>query len=275
MSGLKITNYNYAGVPIFLGLVVGPPAVGWFAWLWLSGRMAEDLHDVSDWIGAVGGTVLLVGLCVFAFVYALGWAVLWAQLGQRVVVRYLLATRTYDWDELAELEFEHEEERLPLIRNPVPGAGPIASVKVGGSRFLVLARRDGKRLGRLLLDRRQDYKLTRFLRQCRAAENVAYLGGTVSWKGPTVAEVSFQGTRLDDGQLAELQLSLESFPNLTALDLSGTKVTDSALESLVGIEKLEELKTQGTGVTAEGLARLERAHAEERNRQSFFPAGRE
>jgi Leucine Rich repeat len=60
-------------------------------------------------------------------------------------------------------------------------------------------------------------------------------------------------TDADDATLAKIPVGLSS---LNHLDLSGTNVTDSGLDSLIKLEGLTKLDLGRTKVTAEGIARL-------------------
>lgn len=77
------------------------------------------------------------------------------------------------------------------------------------------------------------------------------LGGAA---GITV--VRLDGTETDDHDLERLRSHLESLPNLRALLLSETNITNDGLRHLAGLSQLEELEVHKTAVTADGIASL-------------------
>ena len=103
----------------------------------------------------------------------------------------------------------------------------------------------------------------------RAAQPFRELGGHVVAPGGDGAEVliaggaairtiSLRNTNVSDTDLKELQLHLESFPNLFTVDLSNTQITDVGLDCLHGVSNLFYLDVRGTQVTTQGIDALKK-----------------
>jgi hypothetical protein len=69
--------------------------------------------------------------------------------------------------------------------------------------------------------------------------------------------VSLSGGNVGD-EVLPLIKDLASL-NLKIIDLGGTRVSDAAVEQLAALGKLWKLRLTGTGVSAEGIARLREA----------------
>jgi hypothetical protein len=270
-SNLRINNYNYAGIPILFGLIVAPPLLVFLTWAWVTGEMLPDECDVPEVMVRVLETIGAAIPLVLVMIAALRWTVLWIEIGADITVRCLLSKKTYAWDELAEFEWDREESHLPLLKEPYARLVPGATVPLGSHRILVLKHRDGKVIGRVLIDRRNDYRLARLLRQRWATQNVEAQGGSVAWNGTTVSQVSFVGTGLTDEQLVRLYRSLESFPDLEHLDLSGTRVTDRGIEYLKALEQIRTVKAGGTAVSVDAHNELGQTRAKAKANRSMFP----
>jgi hypothetical protein len=65
---------------------------------------------------------------------------------------------------------------------------------------------------------------------------------------------------IDDGELAGLRASLETLPNLKSLNLSGTRITDAAIEHVTNLAALRELDVSGTNVSEKRIEVLCREH---------------
>jgi hypothetical protein len=92
--------------------------------------------------------------------------------------------------------------------------------------------------------------------QATDVEAIQALGGTYQVDedspGTPVVEVSLNGTKVTDADLAHLK----SLTKLEALDLSSTAITDAGLANLEGLADLDTLYLDGTRVTDAGLAHL-------------------
>jgi len=64
---------------------------------------------------------------------------------------------------------------------------------------------------------------------------------------------------LDDAQLAALRPRLETLPNLSALDLSQTRITDAGLSELSGLAGLRTLILYNNALSAPAVAKLQSA----------------
>ena len=122
------------------------------------------------------------------------------------------------------------------------------------------------------MDRRQDWRLKRFVRQLHASWTISDAAGQVKWQGDTIVEVSFRNAPVDDERLREIAQALEDLPDLQRLDLVGTQVTDAGLACLEGLPKLEEVGAARTSISPGAIERLLRSLAE-RRAPSFRPEG--
>jgi hypothetical protein len=64
---------------------------------------------------------------------------------------------------------------------------------------------------------------------------------------------------LDDAQLAALRPRMEALPNLSALDLSQTRITDAGLPELYGLARLRTLILYSSALSAPAVAKLQSA----------------
>lgn len=76
-----------------------------------------------------------------------------------------------------------------------------------------------------------------------------------------VVSVSYRGCKdVTDGEVVELA----DFADLTLLDLTGTAISDEALDSIAELPHVREIVLDGTHVTDAGLAKLQKSHSLQR-----------
>jgi hypothetical protein len=75
----------------------------------------------------------------------------------------------------------------------------------------------------------------------------------------TVTVISFDDSDVSDDDLANVAANLQRFPDVRALGLDNTKITDDGLEHLKQLSNLKIITLSGTQVTDTGVAKLQRA----------------
>jgi hypothetical protein len=131
VKSLRITNYNYGGMIIFLGLAVPTLAAGFLGWAWLSGNIAAEVE--ADW-SKVWIVVLFHLLAVAASLVLLLpmlYAVLWVELGDTLRVRRLLGVQVFGVWAVQSISFEDERS---IVELGIPGVG----LPIGTHRILVI-----------------------------------------------------------------------------------------------------------------------------------------
>jgi hypothetical protein len=75
----------------------------------------------------------------------------------------------------------------------------------------------------------------------------------------TVTVISFDDSDVSDDDLANIAANLQRFPDVRALGLDNTKITDDGLEHVKRLSNLKIITLSGTQVTDMGVADLQRA----------------
>jgi hypothetical protein len=147
---LGITNYNYGGVVVFLGLAVPTLAAGFLAWAWLSGEIAAEVEADRSRIWLVVVFHLLAVVASVALLLPMLYAVLWVELGDGLLVGRLLWVEGFGVSAVQGIHFEDERS---IVEMGIPGVG----LPIGTHRILVMQVL-GEGAVRVKVNRRQDDK---------------------------------------------------------------------------------------------------------------------
>jgi hypothetical protein len=128
---LRITNYNYGGLVVFLGLAVPTSAAGFLGWAWLSGNIAAEVEADRSKIWIVVLFHLLAVAASLVLLLPMLYAVLWVELGNTLRVRRLLWVQVFGVSAVQGISFEDERS---IVELGIPGVG----LPIGTHRILVI-----------------------------------------------------------------------------------------------------------------------------------------
>jgi hypothetical protein len=145
-NSIKISNWNYAGAPLFLGLVVAPLMLA-VPFLLFSNGWPTDRHgQPMDW-PIVGILVLMFVGGGIALIYnAFTSPVLWISLGETLRYRKTLGVHEREWRDVKSVRFRLEQSQMPT---KLPGVG----IPLGVHRIFVLRLEDGSELSAKVSDK--------------------------------------------------------------------------------------------------------------------------
>jgi hypothetical protein len=128
---LRITNYNYGGMVVFLGLAVPILVWSFLGWAWLSGEVSAEVEADRSRIWVVLVFHLFAIMASLALLLPMLYAVLWIELGDTLVVRRLLGVQVFGVSAVQEIQFEDEQS---VVETAIPGVG----LPIGTHRILVI-----------------------------------------------------------------------------------------------------------------------------------------
>ena len=135
---VRIGNWNYAGVPLFLGLGVFPAFLGLLAWGVLTGKFTTKTGETDlVFLICIGGSVTFGAILMLY--HALTYPVLWIEFGDRITYRNPLLKRSHEWSDISSLYFEDEQSK---VKTKLPGV----AIPLGKHRILVVILRNKKDL---------------------------------------------------------------------------------------------------------------------------------
>jgi hypothetical protein len=270
-------------------------AVGWTTTCILSALVC--LFSLSQWAGTGGAgisitiwivpTLLGLTMSLFAGGFALSsWLGLLrtavsVEFGDQVTVNFLRRTLRLNWSEIQKIEFvasEDEEilgEGMPMVA-ALALISPETATRTVRSVYAVVRHVDGTMLVTIPFasdvngkNYRLEYAFRRYLSQRYAGHVVEQLGGRITWDGATIRKIAFAPPGPNDAELLKLATTLEMFPDLEEMDLSGTRVTNRGLQSLLQLKKLKRVVAANTQVGIANLAAFEKELAHRQRYGNF------
>jgi hypothetical protein len=97
------------------------------------------------------------------------------------------------------------------------------------------------------------WRVRQYDKERQTALMIEELGGSVVWSWGRVTAVELTGTKVTDAGLE----TLADFPRLKALFLGDTSITDAGLKRLEGLSSLELLSLSLSKVTENGVGQLQ------------------
>jgi hypothetical protein len=154
-NSIWISNWNYAGFPLFLGFILAPLMIASPLLLFYTGWPHDRNGQPLDW-PIVGILVLMfVGGGAVLIYNALTSPVIWICLGETLRYRTTLEIREREWSAVKSIRFRLEESQMPTR---LPGLG----IPLGVHRIFVLWLDDGSELRARVSDK-QAAQIRRFL----------------------------------------------------------------------------------------------------------------
>lgn len=106
-----IANWNHAGGPLLLGLVICPLVALGGIWVAASGRLNDSATDEPS---RGGFTVVIVPVVAALgwMLYSLTFTTLWLRLGNDIALRSALRTKRRPWSDVKRIRFYNQKGRL-------------------------------------------------------------------------------------------------------------------------------------------------------------------
>jgi hypothetical protein len=105
---LRLYNFNHAGVPLFVALVVCPGLLALSIWAVAEGRWQNNQGQPQNEFGVAVCAGLAIATLVAAF-YVCRVPVLWVEIGSALRYRTLLTVHEYDWADVQRIWFDRED----------------------------------------------------------------------------------------------------------------------------------------------------------------------
>jgi hypothetical protein len=188
-------------------------------------------------------------------------------------------TRVFPWSEIARIEKIDEQTiiREPVLWVPLPVGAivPGADVTLGlnfyeertlSERKYRIIHSDGSRLTEFQGD---NFRIGRWLDRKTLHDFVKALGGSITWNNDAPQLLSLRNSRLSAQQWEVLRERLANISGLEEIDLSGTELTDEALQGLEEFPSLRKVQTRGSRISSRAQAQLDAALKQRSARGKF------
>lgn len=113
---VRFYNWNYAGLPLFLGFIGGPGVASLYFYLWANGRINAARPDEDNGLGL---GIALILIATGLFLYALLGPVIWFELGEEISYRTIARQWTRPWTDVKRIWFDTKDTEMDICLMPV------------------------------------------------------------------------------------------------------------------------------------------------------------
>jgi hypothetical protein len=195
-----------------------------------------------------------------------------------------LKTCVYEWSEVARIEKIDEKVvvRESELWVPVPIGGIVPGLEImlqidiyherlQSVRTFRIVHSDGRQLSDISGD---NFKIGRWLGRKTIDDIVTMLGGEIVWNGDSPQRLSLRDSRISTPEWLCLREHVANISGLQEIDLSGTALSDEALQGLEQFPALQRVQTRGSQISPAAIAQLTKSLADRNSRKPFdFLAG--